>query len=831
MKSVKTNIRMFISAAAIILPIYLGSYVNAQKPDPPPPQDSENGPAQIRQKHLALGGAGGILGQPISVIKPTPEGDGLYQDFQYGTIYWTDLIGAHEVHGPIKEKLDSLRRNGFYAGYPLTDVTPGGSGFFSRFENVTICWSPSTGAHEVHGMIWGKWLALGGINSFLGYPLTDEMVTPDQIGRYNHFQGGSIYWTPQTSAREVHGAIREKWAGLNWERGFLGYPLTDEMPTPDGVGRFSNFQGGSIYWTPQTGAYEVHGAIRDKWDNLRKNGLFLGYPLSDETRTLDGIGRFSLFQNGIIFWTPSTGAHEVHGAIRDKWASLGWERSELGYPLTDEMRTPDGIGRYNHFQGGSIYWTPSTGAHEVRGLICERWASLGWERSFLGYPLTDETPTPGFSGYGRFNQFQGGYIYYAPDSGAVEVRDLAGAIFTPKVKPSVGIRPVLAILWDPHRPDHPTPTKETLDQLLFGPDPSVLDWYRENSGGRFNLARAGVLGWYSADKPADHYWDNQNLEDNRTDNDAPDYHDRKYNDGWLSGHNEKWAEAMRKAGQDFNFAACDTNSDGALTPDELAILIVIPQNDPFGTNRDPAGRELPNWEPLVVDGVKIPVIAEWYTGNPPNLGAPAHELSHLLIGTPDMYMNDLPWPFSAHAYSIMDSSYTTTHFDPFIKLKAGWLSSYALAIGSGEYRLRDVETHREVLVLYDPRRGPGEYFIIENRWRGSSYDAGRGAAGRGTGADGIAVWHIIENPTLFMFSNPPIGDPGDWGRRGIRLVRANGGIPEDDTRALFSTPGVILSDSTSPARLRWADGAATGFELTLLSAPGPEVRLSVIIRR
>jgi uncharacterized protein with LGFP repeats len=45
-------------------------------------------------------------------------------------------------------------------------------------------------------------------------------------------------------------------------------PLTDESPTPDGIGRFNHFQGGSIYWTPGIGAHEVHGAIRDKWASM-----------------------------------------------------------------------------------------------------------------------------------------------------------------------------------------------------------------------------------------------------------------------------------------------------------------------------------------------------------------------------------------------------------------------------------------------------------------------------------------------------------------------------------------------------------------------------------
>jgi hypothetical protein len=96
---------------------------------------------------------------------------------------------------------------------------------------------------------------------------------------------------------------------------------------------------------------------------------------------------------GIIkeVFETSAGAFEVHGAIRDKYLALGAEASILGYPRTDETGTPDGVGRFNHFQGGSIYWTPGTSAHEVHGLIRDRWASLGWERNpQLGYQVTDE---------------------------------------------------------------------------------------------------------------------------------------------------------------------------------------------------------------------------------------------------------------------------------------------------------------------------------------------------------------------------------------------------------------------------------------------------------
>ena len=78
------------------------------------------------------------------------------------------------------------------------------------------------------------------------------------------------------------------------------------------------------------------------------------------------------------------------GAIRDKWLELGGEKGFLGQPQTNELKTHDGMGRYNHFQGGSIYWTKATGAHEVHGAIRDKWVSLGSERSFLGYPVSDE---------------------------------------------------------------------------------------------------------------------------------------------------------------------------------------------------------------------------------------------------------------------------------------------------------------------------------------------------------------------------------------------------------------------------------------------------------
>src|SRR5215211_8438409 len=131
--------------------------------------------------------------------------------------------------------------------------------------------------------------------------------------------------------------------------------------------------------------------------------------------------------------------------LEKKWAALGWERSPLGYPTTDELGTPDGVGRFNHFAGGSIYWTPSTGAAAVWGDIRSKWASLGWEQSYLGYPTSDESDFP--EG-GRANSFQHGGVYWWPDTGPIDLRDvvLHYTGFTALGKP-IGIKgPVLTSL-------------------------------------------------------------------------------------------------------------------------------------------------------------------------------------------------------------------------------------------------------------------------------------------------------------------------------------------------------------------------------------------------
>jgi len=196
--------------------------------------------------------------------------------------------------------------------------------------------------------------------------------------------------------------ISSLYNSLGGASSYLGAAVGGEYPAAGGTAQ--NYQFGRIYSSTLTGTHAVHGAILDRYLALAGPAGLLGLPTTDENPGGNG-GRYNNFAGGAITWTPSTGAHETHGAIRTHWAALGYEHSVLGYPTTDESPAAYG-GRYNNFTGGAITWTPTTGAHETHGAIRTRWAALGYERGPLGYPTSDETPVPG----GLRSTFQHGTI-------------------------------------------------------------------------------------------------------------------------------------------------------------------------------------------------------------------------------------------------------------------------------------------------------------------------------------------------------------------------------------------------------------------------------------
>ncbi|NUU25872.1 MAG: sugar dehydrogenase, partial [Streptomycetaceae bacterium] len=346
----------------------------------------------------------GVTSRARDVVMP----DG---DLELGLVYTTPIDQALADRPHLAQK----------AGAPTGPEIGDPELRYRDFTGGRMYWTARSGAHLVQGAILADYLAAGGPSVF-GEPITDELTTPDGVGRYSKFYHNgpdwpaSSYWSPATGAHMVYGLIAQRWAALGWEKGPFGYPTTDEANTNKAGGRYNNFQHGLIVWSAGTGAHSVGGAILDKYAASNWDWGVLGFPTTDELDTAKPGGKYNNFEFGTIVWSAGTGAQMVKGDNLLKWGEYGYDNGLLGFPTTSEVALPGGA--YNHVQGGSIYWSPGAGSHAIYGAFRNRWAALGWERSYLGFPTSEEFSVTG----GRRQNFQYGYMVWDSRTGAVTDR-------------------------------------------------------------------------------------------------------------------------------------------------------------------------------------------------------------------------------------------------------------------------------------------------------------------------------------------------------------------------------------------------------------------------
>ena len=179
-----------------------------------------------------------------------------------------------------------------------------------------------------------------------------------------------------------------KTAAGNTVQAWLGPPVGDSFATPE-KGTAQRFNGGVIVVRRSGATVVVYGAIYTLYATLGDIGNpaaqpVVGLPNADETSDFEQ-SRLSTFDAGVIYWSAATGAHEIHGDILGRYRQDNVE-GNYGLPTSDEQGAPDGVGRFSNFEHGSIYWTPATGAHEIDSRVLPFWLNMGGPASWLGYP-------------------------------------------------------------------------------------------------------------------------------------------------------------------------------------------------------------------------------------------------------------------------------------------------------------------------------------------------------------------------------------------------------------------------------------------------------------
>jgi hypothetical protein len=231
--------------------------------------------------------------------------------------------------------------------------------YVQYYENGLLMYHDGAGyAFEMHGLIAQAYRTLP-TRSELGYLVSDERNTKRKGGRKNTFNKGGIYWSPQTGVMPVSGRIYLEYESIG-ESEAIGFPTRGRDELPGGYEQ--RFQQARIYHKGgQPKANVVQGAILDRFLAIGGTAKW-GFPVTNELDVKKGnavIGKFSDFEGCTIYWSGVTGAHEVHGDIRTKYRDeLGGPAGQMGFPTSDEGAIPgvSGPGQYNTFQTGSLLW-------------------------------------------------------------------------------------------------------------------------------------------------------------------------------------------------------------------------------------------------------------------------------------------------------------------------------------------------------------------------------------------------------------------------------------------------------------------------------------------
>ena len=381
----------------------------------------------IATKWASLGGAAGILG--AATAASTCYGSPCRQEFVGGMIFdlgWAGTAAVFRTVGIIGPHWFAAGAMNSGLGYPTGDEKSAAGGAFQQFETtdgqgaVMQTWRSTYGFIPVatDRDVGYEWAARGAVAG-LGYPIGRRVCGLRGGGCSQEFDGGLILATHSTSG-VVKGGIRAKWQSLAAQNGYLGYPTYAE----DCFGAVRTcvqvFQGGTMIWSAKTGAVVVHGGIYSRYwaDNFLQG--YLGLPLKDEVCHLQNGGCMQMFQHGRVMWSPKTGAHTVRGGVDTRYQADGAQNSFLQYPVTEEECGIPGGGCKQSYQGGDILWSPKSGAHTLHGAIRAAYdgAMPGWIGP-EGYPTGEEVC--GLAQGGCYQQFQVGRYYWSPKVGLAKL--------------------------------------------------------------------------------------------------------------------------------------------------------------------------------------------------------------------------------------------------------------------------------------------------------------------------------------------------------------------------------------------------------------------------
>lgn len=370
---------------------------------------------------------------------------------------------------------------------------------------------------------------------------------------------------------------------------------------------------------------------------------------------------------------------------------------------------------------------------------------------------------------------------------------------------ALGSRPLLILRTDVKGDDNVSQPMSYYEDLVFNffRFPSVSGYMLVNSHGRFAPARAGT-GLLDLINFVD-FTEEERL--------------TLGNDIAKAGHS---INAAARGG--FNFTAFDANGDGAVTSDELLVLVI--------ENHGVASEGAARWaHPQGFNGVQFQIegTSIAFRGQiclvkgVVDFATLCHEISHVLDAV-DVYGDACLSGLFTLMSCTMTSPYNPAiyHLDPWHKLRLGWCEPRIVDLRSGGVlTLPDSASGApdKPVILYDSQRGAAEYFILEYRAAvAGSYDDNV----RDTG---LVIWHVQQDAAHNLLKRytgtPPAGEYFTmWAETPPNL--AKGGRDVEPKEAWHS-------GATTPP-LKWNDGTFTATTLHVRPFSAGAASITVEVR-
>lgn len=257
-------------------------------------------------------------------------------DINAGTVNQTPaaVAAVRPAHDGMPGGFSSISANGEKDGIVWTVV-----------QQLNGMWGPPTAAilyaHDATTLkeLWNNGNKPAAFAKFTAPTIADGRVILPSVGFFRVYglatpaKGGQKRAVPSPEA-----SVQERWLDNGGAQGLLGHPQGDVVRDTDGGGVRQDFQtllaGGGFGKVSVAPSVKIANAMCDSPPDEAQARLTVAASL---------------------FASPSTGVHYVIGEIRDKFLQSGGTK-QFGYPLTDEIATPDGLGLMTKFERGTIYW-------------------------------------------------------------------------------------------------------------------------------------------------------------------------------------------------------------------------------------------------------------------------------------------------------------------------------------------------------------------------------------------------------------------------------------------------------------------------------------------